>query len=75
MDPQPLDRILTELGLTNHDLVDASTEQLTHKQVMKGRRGRPLTRNLQGKIERALNAASAGEQTYTVEELFTYRGR
>ena len=51
--PQPLDTLMTRLELTNADLVKASTEQLTFKMVQKGRKGRPLTRNVQNKILRA----------------------
>ena len=54
--PQPLDALLAELGIDNHALVAASTEQLTHKQVQKARKGRYITRNIQGKILAALNA-------------------
>ncbi|MFT4551056.1 MAG: hypothetical protein ACI9MB_005037, partial [Verrucomicrobiales bacterium] len=31
--PQPLDEIMNSLDLCNHDLVAASTEQLSHKMV------------------------------------------
>ncbi|NLE65532.1 MAG: hypothetical protein GX606_06425 [Elusimicrobia bacterium] len=51
-----LDRTLTALGLTNDDLVRASREQLTFKQVQKARKGKPITPNIQGKILRALKA-------------------
>ncbi|MBU0677495.1 MAG: hypothetical protein KJ626_05205 [Verrucomicrobia bacterium] len=71
---QPLDQVLTELKLGNHDLVNASTEHLTHKMVNKGRKGRRLTRNIQTKIMNALNAA-AGDRTFSIEELFNYRGK
>ena len=37
---QPLDAVLNQLGLKNADLVAASTEFLTHKQVNKARKGR-----------------------------------
>ena len=47
---QPLDAIMDELELKNHDLVEASTDGLTHKQVNKGRKGRRLSRNIQNKI-------------------------
>ena len=40
---QPLDGLMTALELANNDLVAASTEQLTHKMVAKGRRGRWLS--------------------------------
>ena len=36
----PLDELMTELGLSNADLVKASTEQLTFKMVQKARGGR-----------------------------------
>ncbi|MFZ0616245.1 MAG: hypothetical protein WAN16_07330 [Chthoniobacterales bacterium] len=67
---QPLARLLTELGLKPHDLVAASTEQITHKMVQRGCKGRRLTRNVQGKLLRALNTASGN--TYGLPDLFTY---
>ncbi len=68
---QPLNKIMEELALKNHDLVAASTEGLTHKQVQKGRKGRRLTRNIQDKIVLALSTASS--ESYTCAQLFTYR--
>lgn len=56
--PQPLDRLMDRWQLRNHDLVEASTEQLNHKQVQKGRHGRQLTLHLMLKIARAFNAAA-----------------
>jgi len=44
-------------GLSNHDLVDASPEQLTHKQVQRARKGRRLTLAMMMKVTRALNIA------------------
>jgi len=70
---QPLDEILARLGLINDDLTKASTEQLTHKMVQKGRKGRRLTLNAQTKILRALNAAKPGMK-YTLKDLFNYEG-
>ena len=55
--PQPLDALMTAWGLGNHDLVDASTEQLTHKQVQRARSGRTLTLHMMQKVTRALNVA------------------
>lgn len=52
---QPLDRLMEEWGLSNHDLVEASPEQLNHKQVQKGRKGRQLTLHSMQKVTRALN--------------------
>lgn len=58
--PQPLDTLMPRLGLTNADLVKASTEQLSFKMVQKGRKGRRLTSNIQEKILNALLAAKPG---------------
>ena len=53
--PQPLDALMNRLGLTNADLVKASTEQLSFKMVNKGRAGnRRLSPNVQDKILMAL---------------------
>lgn len=74
---QPLDALLQELRLENRDLVSASTEQLTHKQVQKARKGRRVTSNIQGKIRNAIEQAVAGrgeERRFALEELFNYRG-
>ena len=68
---QPLDKTMEELGLKNHDLVAASTEGLTHKQVQKGRKGRRLTRNVQDKVVVALS--SIADKTYARTDLFNYR--
>jgi hypothetical protein len=67
--PQPLDRILNELGLSNADLVRASKEQLSFKVVQKARKGRKLTPNLQGKVLRALLAAHPAGG-WTVRQIF-----
>ncbi|MDC0088000.1 hypothetical protein OAI07_00500 [Akkermansiaceae bacterium] len=52
---QPLDRMMDEWGMTNHELVEVSTEQLTHKQVQKSRKGRRLTLKMMQKVTRAFN--------------------
>ena len=68
---QPLDGIMTRLGLANTHLVHVSTEQLSHKVIQKGRKGRRLTLNAQSKILKALNAASTKEK-FLPKDLFTY---
>lgn len=68
---QPLDTVLNQSGLKNADLVAASAEFLTHKQVNKARRGRRITTNVQIKILNALNKLSA-KRKYTREDLFNY---
>lgn len=56
---QPLDGMMSAwvLVLGNHDLVDASTEQLTHKQVQRARAGRVLNLHMMQKVARSLNIA------------------
>lgn len=53
--PQPLDTLMEKWGLTNHLLVETSTEQLNHKQVQKARKGRQLTLAMMQKVCRAFN--------------------
>ena len=67
-----MDGIMTEWKVSNHDLVKASSESLTHKQVARARKGRRLTPKMQGKIIRALNALSLREEAFSVEDLFSY---
>jgi len=55
---QPLARRMAERGLKPHDLVAASTEQLTHKMVTRAMKGRRLTRNTMDKVVRAWNLAA-----------------
>ena len=72
---QPLDGLMMELGLSNHDVVAAAgVNVLTHKVVAKARRGRKLTRRAQDKIVAALNAKAAG-RTFRREDCFSYFGR
>ena len=54
---QPLDKMMDLWGVRNHDLVEVSTEQLTHKQVQKARKGRRLTLKMMQKVTRAFNVA------------------
>lgn len=68
---QPLDAKMKEHGLENHSLVAASTEQLTHKMVSKGRSGRFLSVRVRMKILRAMNKAAKAQ--YALADLFNYR--
>ena len=67
---QPLTRLMRERGLASHDLVAASSEQLTHKAVQRACRGRRLTAHMMEKVRRALNAAAAAD--YALSDLFDY---
>ena len=72
---QPLDAIMTEKGIKNHDLVAAVAPGfINHKQVQKARKGRRLTVHMQEKIVEALNAY-CGEESYAFDAVFTYRGK
>jgi hypothetical protein len=71
---QPLDAIMTENDIKNHDLVAAVAPGfINHKQVQKARKGRRLTPKMQEKILEALNAYATEE--YTFEQVFNYRGK
>ena len=67
---QPIAAVLEELQLNPHALVEASTEQLTHKMVSRAVKGRRLTANTKGKVIRALEAATG--RTFAASELFNY---
>ena len=54
---QPIGELMDVWGLENHDLVEASPEQLTHKQVQRARKGRRLTLAMMMKLARSLNIA------------------
>lgn len=66
------DELMSELGLSNADLVNASTEQLTFKMVQKARKGKPLTPNVQNKIIAALETLILDKSQYPLNasELF-----
>jgi hypothetical protein len=68
--PQPLLKLMETHSLKPHALVAASTEQITHKMVSRACKGRRLTRHVQNKIVRALNAATS--QSYRLPDLFNY---
>ncbi len=79
--PQPLDQLMTDWALSNHDLVEISTEQLTHKQVQRARNGRRLTLKMMMKVTRAFNvtiwhrldkASKEGYFEYGWKHLFNY---
>jgi len=69
---QPLDNILEELNINNHDLVAASTEHLNHKMVKKGRKGKAISRRIHFKILNALNSITPEGVEYKIKDLFTY---
>ena len=68
--PQPIAGLIEKHNLTPHDLVAASTEQITHKMVSRACKGRKLSRRVQLKLVNALNAAT--EENYTLKSCFSY---
>jgi hypothetical protein len=68
--PQPIAKLMIELGLKPVDLVSNSSEQLTFKMVGKAVKGRRLTPHIQRKILNALNKAA--NKQYQLKELFNY---
>lgn len=68
--PQPLAKVLEQHELSAHDLVEASTEQITHKMVARAIKGRRLTANTMGKVVRAVNAAT--QSRFAPGDLFNY---
>ena len=67
---QPLTALMQELNLSPHALVEASTEQLTHKMVARAMKGRRLTSNTKGLVQRALNQATG--RSFRRDALFNY---
>ena len=67
---QPLDGLMDRWNMTNHELVEVSTEQLNHKQVQKARKGRQLTLHLMQKLMRALNEAAVGKLAKPQKAMF-----
>ena len=68
---QPLLLVLESWGLSNHDLVVASPEQLTHKQLQRACQGRKLTLKMKQKLARTLNFAIWGRLTNNEREEFS----
>ena len=68
---QPLDALMAKHGLSNHALVAASTEQLSHKVVQKARTGRRLTSKAKTRVLNALHHVLS-EQKFAHRDLFNY---
>jgi len=67
---QPIAAIMMQEDIKPHDIVAASTQQITHKMISRACKGRRLTLNVQTKILNALNNATG--KTYSLDELFSY---
>jgi hypothetical protein len=67
---QPLDAIMQRWEVTNHDLVEDSPEQLTHKQIQRAKVGRRLTLKMMMKVARSLNIAIWNRLSKENKEIF-----
>ena len=67
---QPITDIMARHDLKPHDLVAASTKQLTHKMVTRACKGRKLTPKTKSKILDALNLATG--KNHSLSDLFNY---
>jgi len=67
---QPIAQIIAEYELKPHDIVAASTKQMTHKMITRAVRGRRLTSNVKFKILNALNKATG--KNFSLKDLFNY---
>ena len=67
---QPLDAIMQRWEVTNHDLVEDSPEQLTHKQIQRAKAGRRLTLKMMMKVARSLNIAIWNRLSKENKEIF-----
>ena len=67
---QPLAKLMEQRGLAPADLVAASGEQLTHKQVARAMKGRRLTAHMMDKVLRTWNRATESEAARA--DLFDY---
>ena len=68
--PQPIIEVMRQYDLKPNDLVEASAEQLTHKMVARAMKGRQLTSNSKGIVQRAMNRATS--KVWTQKQLFNY---
>ena len=67
---QPIAAIMAKQGIKPHDMVAASTEQLTHKMVSRACKGRILTPRVKVKVLNSLNCLTG--QSYSLQDLFNY---
>ena len=73
--PQPLEDILNGWGLSHHNLVEVSPEQLTHKQVQRASSGRKLTLKMKQKVSNTMeNNMVHGYLTMTTQQILSEVG-
>jgi hypothetical protein len=72
---QPIDAVMTEHGLKNHDVMQMNRGGLTHKNIAKARKGRRLTPKIKVRVTEALNAVlkqRGVEKQFVPKDLFNY---
>ncbi len=72
---QPIDAIMNEHDLTNHDVMQMNRGGLTHKNIAKARKGRRLSPKIKVRITEALNALLKQrkvEKSFVPKDLFNY---
>ena len=67
---QPIVKIISEKNLKPHDIVNASTEQVTYKMISRAVKGRRLSPKVQNKILRAINILTGNR--YSLKDIFNY---
>ena len=67
---QPIAGIISEKNLKSHDIVNASTEQVTYKMISRAVKGRRLSPKVQNKILRAINILTGNR--YSLKDIFNY---
>lgn len=75
MGVQPIDAIMTEHSLKNHDVMQMNRGGLTHKNISKARKGRRLTPKIKVRVTEALNALlkqRGVEKQFVPKDLFNY---
>lgn len=79
MGVQPMDGLMTQHEMNNHELLAGSPDPMTHKAVQRARKGRRLTRHMQRRMVEAFNRAlkkRGGDELppFSLDDLFNYRG-
>jgi len=67
---QPIAQIMLVHNLKPHEIVAASTEQITHLMIKRAGKGRRLTKHVQIKVLNALNKVT--NKSFGLKDLFNY---
>jgi hypothetical protein len=75
--PQPLDALMLEHHWSNHDVVAASKDPMTHKAVQRARKGRKLTAHMQKRMVATINTMLKAKDSEAPElkllQVFNYQ--